>query len=43
LPSRFRLPGIEQVGYAQLSLIETTLYPLGRGPKQSTSFSTNYC
>lgn len=43
LPSRFRLPGIEQVGYAQLSLIETALYPLDRGPKQSTSFSTSYC
>lgn len=27
-PSRFRLPGIEHVGYAQLSLIETALSPL---------------
>ena len=40
--TRFRLPGIKQDGYAQLSLIETALYPLDHGPRESTAFSTTY-
>lgn len=40
--NRFRLPGIEQLGYAQLSVIETALYPLDRGGRSVASFATSY-
>lgn len=42
LPSRLRLPGIERVGYAQLSLLETALSPLDRAPADKKFFVTKF-
>src|SRR5437879_1993283 len=39
---RFRLPGIEREGIAQLSLLETALWPLQGGKLPSNSFETSY-
>jgi hypothetical protein len=41
-PKRFRLPGIVREGSAQLSLLETALWPLKGGPQHRDSFVTNY-
>lgn len=40
--SRFRLPGIESLGYAQLSVIETALSPLDPSLLQQNFFETHY-
>lgn len=39
---RYRLPGIEREGIAQLSLLETALWPLHGGPLPSGEFQTAY-
>src|SRR5438552_2265286 len=39
---RYRLPGIEREGMAQLSLLETALWPLHRGPRESHAFQSKY-
>jgi hypothetical protein len=39
---RFRLPGIDQLGYAQLSIIETALWPLGPGQLSRNVFETGF-
>jgi hypothetical protein len=39
---RYRLPGIEREGIAQLSLLETALWPLQGGPRKSPRFDTSY-
>jgi hypothetical protein len=36
------LPGIEREGSAQLSLLETALWPLSGGPQQRGSFATSF-
>lgn len=41
-PSRFRLPGIENFGYAQLSVIETALSPLDPSLLERNVFETHY-
>lgn len=41
-PPRFRLPGIEQLGYAQLSVIETALSPLDPLLLRERFFETQY-
>src|SRR6266446_4254880 len=41
-PSRYRLPGIEREGIAQLSLLETALWPLQGGKLSSNRFDTEY-
>ncbi len=42
LPNRYRLPGIEREGIAQLSLLETALWPLEGGRLPDNAFSTRY-
>src|SRR3954453_20693720 len=39
---RYRLPGIEREGIAQLSLLETALWPLQGGELPGNSFKTEY-
>lgn len=39
---RYRLPGISHEGIAQLSLLETALWPLQRGQRSSPTFTTQY-
>src|SRR3954471_19778561 len=39
---RYRLPGIEREGIAQLSLLETALWPLQGGTLPSQRFETTY-
>src|SRR5437588_9707001 len=39
---RYRLPGIEREGIAQLSLLETALWPLQGGKLPSQQFETTY-
>ena len=39
---RYRLPGIEREGIAQLSLLETALWPLQGGKLSSPTFQTTY-
>jgi len=39
---RYRLPGIEREGIAQLSLLETALWPLQGGKLPSNKFETTY-
>ncbi len=39
---RYRLPGITREGIAQLSLLETALWPLKGGPVASSTFDTAY-
>src|ERR1700730_7395387 len=39
---RYRLPGIEREGIAQLSLLETALWPLQGGKLPSNRFDTDY-
>src|SRR5438128_1962616 len=39
---RYRLPGIEREGIAQLSLLETALWPLQGGKLPSQTFETAY-
>ncbi len=41
-PTRYRLPGIEREGIAQLSLLETALWPLQGGKRPSNRFDTEY-
>jgi hypothetical protein len=41
-PNRYRLPGIEREGIAQLSLLETALWPLQGGPREGGTFDTSY-
>src|ERR1700704_335496 len=41
-PRRYRLPGIEREGIAQLSLLETALWPLQGGPLPLKKFETRY-
>jgi hypothetical protein len=41
-PKRYRLPGIEREGIAQLSLLETALWPLQGGRQPSSRFETEY-
>ncbi len=41
-PSRFRLPGIESPGYAQLSVIETALSPLDPSLLRQNVYETHY-
>lgn len=41
-PKRYRLPGIDREGIAQLSLLETALWPLQGGPLPSSQFLTEY-
>ena len=40
--NRYRLPGIEREGIAQLSLLETALWPLKGGTLPSSTFETAY-
>lgn len=40
--NRYRLPGIEREGIAQLSLLETALWPLQGGKLESSTFDTTY-
>lgn len=40
--NRYRLPGIEREGIAQLSLLETALWPLQGGTLPLNTFQTNY-
>src|SRR5437660_749223 len=42
LTKRYRLPGIEREGIAQLSLLETALWPLQGGKLPSNKFETQY-
>ncbi len=39
---RYRLPGIEREGIAQLSLLETALWPLQGGKLPGSKFETQY-
>src|ERR1700716_3016232 len=39
---RYRLPGIEREGIAQLSLLETALWPIQGGKLPSNKFETQY-
>src|SRR4051812_6863138 len=39
---RYRLPGIEHEGVAQLSLLETALWPLQGGKIPTPAFETTY-
>src|SRR5258707_1568948 len=39
---QYRMPGIEREGIAQLSLLETALWPLQGGRVPSDQFMTNY-
>ncbi len=39
---RYRLPGIEREGIAQLSILETALWPLHGGKLSSSQFETSY-
>ncbi len=39
---RYRLPGIKREGIAQLSLLETAIWPLKGGPKETATFDTSY-
>lgn len=39
---RYRLPGVTREGIAQLSLLETALWPLQGGKRQSSTFETTY-
>jgi hypothetical protein len=39
---RYRLPGIEREGIAQLSILETALWPLRGGKRSSSLFATTY-
>jgi hypothetical protein len=39
---RYRLPGIEREGIAQLSLLETALWPLTGGKRDTNTFDTTY-
>src|SRR5437763_6899868 len=39
---RYRLPGIEREGIAQLSLLETALWPLQGGKLPGNKFETRY-
>ncbi len=39
---RYRLPGITREGIAQLSLLETALWPLKGGPRDVATFDTAY-
>ncbi len=41
-PKRYRLPGIEREGVAQLSLLETALWPLKGGPLPGNVHRTEY-
>lgn len=41
-PQRYRLPGIEREGIAQLSFLETALWPLQGGKLTSSTFETHY-
>jgi hypothetical protein len=41
-PARFRVPGIEHVGYAQLSVIETALSPLDAETLKEKFFASKY-
>jgi hypothetical protein len=41
-PNRYRLPGIEREGIAQLSLLETALWPLRGGQLPDHKFETTY-
>lgn len=41
-PNRYRLPGIEREGIAQLSLLETALWPLQGGRLPDNKFETRY-
>lgn len=41
-PNVYRLPGIEREGIAQLSLLETALWPLRGGTLPSQTFETTY-
>src|SRR5580692_8865907 len=40
--NRYRLPGICREGIAQLSLLETALWPLKGGPREASTFDTSY-
>lgn len=40
--NRYRLPGIEREGIAQLSLLETALWPLQGGKLEQGTFATDY-
>lgn len=40
--NRYRLPGITREGIAQLSLLETALWPLKGGPRDVATFDTAY-
>ena len=40
--NRYRLPGIVREGIAQLSLLETALWPLKGGAMETTTFDTTY-
>lgn len=42
IEKRYRLPGIEREGIAQLSLLETALWPLQGGQRESSTFDTTY-
>ncbi|MBS0261808.1 MAG: hypothetical protein JSS02_07610 [Planctomycetes bacterium] len=42
LKNRYRLPGIEHEGIAQLSLLETALWPLRGGTLDEATFRTTY-
>lgn len=41
-PKRYRLPGIEREGIAQLSLLETALWPLQGGKLPTHKFESTY-
>src|SRR3954454_63686 len=41
-PKRYRLPGIEREGIAQLSLLETALWPLQGGLLPRNTFESSY-
>ncbi len=41
-PKRYRLPGIEREGIAQLSLLETALWPLQGGTLDASTFHSTY-
>src|SRR5437660_9566260 len=41
-PKRYRLPGIKREGIAQLSLLETALWPLQGGKLPANKFETAY-
>lgn len=42
MAKRYRLPGIEREGIAQLSLLETALWPLRGGKLDGSTFATEY-